>query len=148
MPDHTYEIEKSSLDEALSLLKQLPEFDRLRPADYYHGKLRGKNHLILTAKQNDEVIGCKVGYDRFEDGSFYSWLGGVLPAHRKSGIAKKLADYQEDWAKSQKYTSIKFKTLNRHKAMLQFAIKNGFSIYNVKPKDELEHYKIELIKKL
>jgi hypothetical protein len=32
--------------------------------------------------------------------------------------------------------------------MLLFAIKNGFKIYNVKPKAELEHYRIELIKEL
>ncbi len=148
MPDRTYQIEKSSLDEALSLLERLPEFDQLRPADYYLQELRDTSHLILTAKQNGLPVGCKIGYDRFKDGSFYSWLGGVLPEHRKSGIAGKLADYQEDWAKKQGYESIKFKTQNRHKAMLQFAIKNGFSIYNVKPKGELEYYKIELIKKL
>ncbi|MCE7994496.1 MAG: GNAT family N-acetyltransferase [Roseivirga sp.] len=143
-----YEIEEASLSEALNLLGQLPEFDQLRPLDYYEQMLKSKAQLILVAKHNRKTVGCKLGYDRFEDGSFYSWLGGVLPAHRKSGVAWKLARHQEEWARKTGFGSIKFKTQNRHKAMLQFAIKNGFSIYNVKSKDELELYRIELIKKL
>ncbi len=143
-----FKVEESGIEEALSLLKQLPEFDQLKPLGYYEQVLKSKPHLMLVAKHNQDTVGCKVGYDKFGDGSFYSWLGGVLPTYRKSGVAKKLADYQEDWARKRGFRSIKFKTQNRHKAMLQFAIKNGFSIYNVKPKDELELYRIELVKKL
>ncbi|GAB5528132.1 MAG: GNAT family N-acetyltransferase [Roseivirga sp.] len=143
-----YAIEEASLSEALSLLEQLPEFDQLKPEAHYEQLLGSSTRLILVAKNHGTIVACKIGYDRFEDGSFYSWLGGVLPPHRRSGIAKKLADYQEEWALRNGFASIKFKTQNRHKAMLQFAIKNGFSIYNVKPKDELELYRIELVKKL
>lgn len=143
-----YTIEEASLSEALTLLEQLPEFDQLKPEAHYQELLGSNARLILVAKHHEEIVGCKIGYDRFGDGSFYSWLGGVLPAHRKSGVAKKLADHQEDWARMEGFGSIKFKTQNRHKAMLQFAIKNGFSIYNVKPKDELELYRIELVKNL
>lgn len=143
-----YKIEEASLEEVLTLLEQLPEFDQLKSVAHYQGILSSRPQLILIARDGQKAAGCKLGYDRFEDGSFYSWLGGVLPAYRKSGIAKKLADYQEDWARKQGFTAIKFKTQNRHKAMLQFAIKNGFSIYNVKSKDELEQYRIELIKQL
>lgn len=143
-----YKIEEASLEEALALLEQLPEFDQLKPFDHYRQILASRSQLILSARHKQKVVGCKLGYDRFEDGSFYSWLGGVLPAYRKSGVAKKLAGYQEEWARTQGFKSIKFKTQNRHKAMLLFAIKNGFSIYNVKSKDELERYRIELIKEL
>lgn len=143
-----FNIEESGIEEALLLLKQLPEFDQLKSQNYYEQVLESKAQLILVAKHNDDTVGCKVGYDKFNDGSFYSWLGGVLTAYRKAGIAKRLADYQEDWARKRGFQSIKFKTQNRHKAMLRFAIKNGFSIYNVKPKDELELYRIELVKKL
>lgn len=143
-----YKIEEANLAEALKLLKQLPEFDQLKPYSYYEQMLNSRTQLILVARYNHKIVGCKLGYDRFEDSSFYSWLGGVLPAYRKSGVARELALHQEEWARKQGFESIKFKTQNRHKAMLQFAIKNGFSIYNVKSKDELEHYRIELIKKL
>jgi len=137
---------EGSLKEALNVLKQLPEFDRLLEDSYYAEKLKGKKHLILVAELNGQVIGCKVGYDRFKDRSFYSWLGGVLPEFRNKGTAKLLSNWQESWVKRERFDSIKFKTLNRHKAMLQFSLNNGFNIYNVKPKDELENFRIELIK--
>ena len=142
------EIRESDLETALGVLSQLPEFDALKSADHYRQLISGQKSLILTAFDQDKAIGCKIGYDRFKDGSFYSWLGGVLPDYRKDGVAKALAQHQEKWAVENGFTSIKFKTRNRHKAMLQFALRNGFSIYNVKPKAALEDYRIELIKPL
>ena len=104
--------------------------------------------MILVAEIDEQVVGCKIGYDRDADGSFYSWLGGVLASFRQQGVAKMLSDKQEDWAKNEGYDTVKFKTLNKHKAMLQFALKNGFDIYNINPKNTLADYRIELIKTL
>lgn len=142
------EIYQAKLTTALKVLRQLPEFDPLLENEHYFDKIRCRAHLILIAKVNLEVVGCKVAYDKYKDGSLYSWLGGVLPSARKSGVAKLLARYQEQWAKANGYQSIKFKTMNRHKTMLLFALKNGFDIYNVKVNDELENYRIEMIKEL
>ncbi len=136
------------MSEAIEVLKQLPEFDRLQDISYYSQRISGVKHQILICDSQGELVGCKLGYDRFSDGSFYSWLGGVLPNFRKKGIARKLSQVQEKWAKQEGYKSIKFKTLNRHKAMLHFALENGFNIYSVKPKDDIENYRIELVKHL
>lgn len=141
-------IQKGTLSEALKVLKGVPEFDTLMESDYYEGKIKNKAHIILLAKIGDATVGCKVGYHKHKDGSLYSWLGGVLPEHRKLGVAKALADEMEVWALDNGYPKIRFKTLNRHKAMLAFSLKNGFDIFNVKPKDELENYRIELVKHL
>ena len=142
------EIRQTDLATALEVLRKLPEFEGLKEPAYYEGTLAGKTNLITCAFEQEEAVACKVGYDKFEDGSFYSWLGGVAPEHRQKGLAKALADYQEQWAVENGFTSIKFKTLNRLKAMLHFALGNGFSIYNVKPREDLEEYRIELIKPL
>ena len=56
-------------------------------------------HLSLIAEIENQSVGFKIGYDRFKDGSFYSWMGGVLPEFRKKGVASALADFQENWAK-------------------------------------------------
>jgi GNAT superfamily N-acetyltransferase len=61
-------------------------------------------------------------------GNFYFWPGGVLPEYRRLGIASTLAQEQEDWAKQQGYSPVFFKTRNRRKAMLIFALKNGFDM--------------------
>ena len=142
------EIREGSFSEALEVLKGLPEFDPLLSTDHYVGRMANRPQLIVIALIEEKLAGCKIAYDRFEDGSLYSWIGGVIPAYRKMGLAKKMADYQEEWALKNGFDAIRFKTLNRHKAMLTFAINNGFQIFNVKPKDEIENYRIELIKDL
>ncbi|WP_420385386.1 GNAT family N-acetyltransferase [Roseivirga sp.] len=141
-------ITEGSFSEALEVLRGLPEFDPLLPTDHYLDRMTGRKKLIVVARVNDEPAGCKIAYDRFEDGTLYSWLGGVIPQYRKIGLARKMADFQEAWALDNGFSAIRFKTLNRHKAMLTFAINNGFQLFNVKPKDEIENYRIELIKDL
>ncbi|NVK85743.1 MAG: GNAT family N-acetyltransferase [Cytophagia bacterium] len=142
------EIRQGSFSEALEVLRGLPEFDPLLSTDHYVERMANRPQLVVIAIIDGELAGCKVAYDRFEDGTLYSWLGGVIPKFRMSGLAKKMADFQEAWALDNGFDAIRFKTLNRHKAMLTFAINNGFQVYNVKPKDEIENYRIELIKDL
>ena len=129
-----------------ALSRQLPEFHR--PYDETAIKKRMDNvpHLILIAYVGKIPAGFKVGYER--DGFFYSWLGGVLPNFRRYGIAKKLADAQEAWALKNGYGSVTFKTMNRHKAMLAFALKNGFDIIGFEEKGEIEEHRIWLRKEL
>lgn len=142
------EIRQGSFSEALEVLRGLPEFDPLLSTDHYVERMANRPQLVVIAIIDGELAGCKVAYDRFEDGTLYSWLGGVIPKFRMNGLAKKMADFQEAWALDNGFDAIRFKTLNRHKAMLTFAINNGFQVYNVKPKDEIENYRIELIKDL
>ncbi|NVJ46000.1 MAG: GNAT family N-acetyltransferase [Cytophagia bacterium] len=142
------EIRQGSFSEALEVLRGLPEFDPLLSTDHYVERMANRPQLVVIAIIDGELAGCKVAYDRFEDGTLYSWLGGVIPKFRMNGLAKKMADFQEAWALDNGFDAIRFKTLNRHKAMLTFAINNGFQLYNVKPKDEIENYRIELIKDL
>lgn len=142
------DIREGSFSEALEVLKGLPEFDPLLSTDHYLERMANKTQLIVIATVNGNLAGCKVAYNRHDDGTLYSWLGGVIPEFRKLGLAKRMADFQEKWALKNGFDAIRFKTLNRHKAMLTFAINNGFLIYNVKAKDELENYRIHLIKDL
>ena len=85
-------------------------------------------HLSLIAEIDNQSVGFKIGYDRFKDGSFYSWMGGVLPEFRKKGVASALADFQENWAKRNGYNSIILKTRKKHRAMIAFSLNLGFTI--------------------
>ncbi|MBC8345785.1 MAG: GNAT family N-acetyltransferase [Candidatus Marinimicrobia bacterium] len=109
--------------------------------DEYETRL-DESALILTAEIKDRPIGFKVGYDRFSDGSFYSWMGGVIPDHRQKNVASILADYQEDWAKSNGYKSIKLKTRNKHEAMIAFSIDRGFDIIDSEPNEDIREMRI------
>jgi len=115
------------LEDAVDLAHQIPEFDNPYNIDEYKKRLLS-DHLVLTAHIENEIVGFKIGYDRFNDGSFYSWMGGVLPENRNQSIAEMLADYQENWAKNNSYASIRLKTRKKHEAMLFFSKKRGFVI--------------------
>ena len=124
---NSIKIKIDRLEDAVDLAHQIPEFDNPYNIDEYKKRLLS-DHLVLTAHIENEIVGFKIGYDRFNDGSFYSWMGGVLPENRNQSIAEILADYQENWAKINGYASIRLKTRKKHEAMLSFSKKRGFVI--------------------
>lgn len=139
-------IEQSNIEDAVACSQKIPEFRDPAGVEEYRKRLAHVPHLILIAKVAGEVAGFKVGYQR-ED-YFYSWMGGVLPMYRRLGIAKQLADAQEDWARLRGYSSITFKTRNQHKNMLIFALKSGFDIIGFKEKESIATNRILLRKVL
>lgn len=140
------EIKPANIATVVALSQQIPELIDPHPAEVYEKRLKNVPHLILVAYQHNQAVGFKVGYQ--QDNHFYSWMGGVLPAFRRRGIAQQLADAQEDWAKQQNYPYIYFKTRNEHKAMLMFALQNGFDIVDCYLKSSVQQYRIVLRKKI
>jgi len=126
----SYHIHEGKLDDAVMVSANIPEFDDPYEIPEYSKRLNSTTHHILTAYDNHNPIAFKIGYQRHSDGSFYSWMGGVLPNYRRKGIANNLADHQETWAKKNGYISIKMQTREKHKAMLALAINRGFKITN------------------
>lgn len=142
-------IREGTIAECLEISKNIPEFsNNIYEEIAYQQRLFNKQYLILVAVKHQEIVGFKIGYDRFQDGSFYSWLGGVLPAYRKDGIATKLAMEQESWAVRMDFQSIVLKTRNRFRNMLIFALKNDFLIENIEIKENIEENRIILRKNL
>ena len=121
---------EDKLDDAFMVSKNIPEFDDPYEISEYSKRLNSTVHLILTAYDDHNPIAFKIGYQRYSDGSFYSWMGGVLPYYRRKGIANNLADHQEIWAKKNGYNSIRIQTREKHIAMLALAINRGFLITN------------------
>lgn len=142
-------IRRGTVAECVAISKQIPEFyDGIYDEKVYETRLFNTKSLILVALDRNTPVGFKLGYQRDNDGSFYSWMGGVLPGYRQLHIAQQLADAQEVWVKQEGYDAIVLKTRNRFKAMLIFAIKNGFCIEGVEQKEIIEDYRITLRKKL
>ncbi|MEO1451913.1 MAG: GNAT family N-acetyltransferase [Bacteroidota bacterium] len=134
--------------ELAQMAAQLPEFSQPYGADIIALRLSQAPHWGYQALIDGQVAGFKVGYERTPDGSFYSWLGGVLPPYRRMGVAQQLAEGMETWAKAQGYTQLRFKTRNRHRKMLQFALKQGFDIVGVDPYPDRAEHRIWLEKDL
>ena len=116
-----------SLENCVDLSFKIPEFNSPYEIKEYKKRCAGK-HLALIAEIDNQPVGFKVGYDRFNNGSFYSWMGGVLPDFRQKGVVSLLADLQENWAIINEYNSILLKTRKKHKAMIPFSLKRGFTI--------------------
>lgn len=141
-----FTIKTGNIETVVQLSQQILEFKNPHGAAEYHKRLSDVPHLILIAYDQDQAVGFKVGYER--DGYFYSWMGGVLSNYRRFKIASALAKHQESWALSRGYTSITFKTRNSHKAMLIFALKNGFNIIDLEKRALIGEYRILLKKEL
>ncbi len=139
-------IRQGTIEEALRVSDQIPEFLDGYGKEEYKFRLENKLNLILIAEDGDKAVGFKVGYQT--DDYFYSWVGGVVPEYRRSGVAKKLSDFLEQWVKEKGISVVRFKTQNKFKHMLIFALKNGFSIIGTVPFDRDEGFKVLLEKKL
>lgn len=86
--------------------------------------------LVQLARVGGEPAGYKIGYEP-KPGQFYSWLGGVAPAHRRRGIARALLRDQRAWLVDEGFRVLRMKTYNRYRGMLLLAIAEGFDVIGV-----------------
>ena len=139
-------IRKGTIDEAVSISRGIPEFENVYGEEEYMKRMKNRIGHILIAESGGKAAGFKAGY--VEDGYFYSWMGGVVPEFRRMEIARKLAKEQEEWVIAQGINTIRFKTQNKFKGMLIFALKNGFRIIGTEKFAGGEGFKIVLEKEL
>ncbi|MEL6986523.1 MAG: GNAT family N-acetyltransferase [Bacteroidota bacterium] len=140
------EIKDGSIDDILNLSKKIPEFSYSKTRVEYEERLQGVLHLIHIAYVDGIPAAYKVGYSK-ED-HFYSWVGAVLPAFRRLGIARLLAEKQEAFVIKNEIQEIRFKTMNKFKGMLLMGISRGFKIIDLKKGENVSEYKILLSKKM
>ncbi|MBT4576011.1 MAG: GNAT family N-acetyltransferase [Candidatus Cloacimonetes bacterium] len=120
------EIIEGTIQHAIQISKQIPELEDPYKQIEYEKRFKDKKYLILIAYWKGKPAGFKVGY-QIED-HFYSWMGGVIPEFRNNKIASKMASFQQNYAKEKGFNKLKMKPRNKHKAMIQFAISDGFYI--------------------
>lgn len=103
--------------------------------DFFVERIHSKEELLINlCYDSEDLIGFKVGY-RYNENTFYSWVGGVLTANRKQGIAQKLMELQHQKAKEIGFDSVRTKSMNPFKAMMILNLKNGFDIVQVYTND-------------
>ncbi|MCX7289692.1 GNAT family N-acetyltransferase [Janthinobacterium sp.] len=139
-------IRTGSIEQAWQVLQAIPEFDQRRSLAQLQERLPA-GALVLIAEADGQPVGCKLGYAA-EDGSLYSWLGGVLPAHRRTGLAQRLLVRQEGWAREHHFAAVTVKSMNRYPAMLRLLICNGYQIRLVEHFGDPVRERIHFIKPL
>ena len=120
-------IEQGSIDAAYEAHLRIPEFtgahyERIE----FERRLGDRSALILIAWDDTTPVGFKIGYDRYHDGGWYSWLGGVDEQRRRDGIAAALMDRQERWVRAGGYSHIVVKTRNRFVGMRVLLARSGY----------------------
>ena len=118
---------EGSFQKCVDLSSKIPEFNSPYRIEEYKKRCAGK-YLALIAEIDNQLVGFKIGYDRFKNGSFYSWMGGVLPRFGRMGVAYSLANFQEKWADENGFSSIILKTRQKHDEMIAFSLNRGFII--------------------
>ena len=119
---------KKNMEELLTLYTTVFE-DAI--VTFFNDRITSKEDVVsIIAYINQVPVGFKIGY-RYNENTFYSWVGGVLPKYRKQGIAKQLAETQEIVVKEKGYTKLRTKSMNRFKPMLILNLKKGFDIVQV-----------------
>jgi len=113
-----------TLDEALQVLRGVGELGQGRTHATHMQHLAGRRHLVLVAEQGGELVGFKVGY-ALDRRRFYSWVGGIHPAHRRQGIAQAVLETQQRWA-AQGYDSIEVKTSQAFPQIVALLERNGY----------------------
>lgn len=134
-------------DDVLAIDARIPEFDGRTTASKLAARLDDKRHLILVASDNKQPIAYKLGYE-VSGSEFYSWLGGVVPAYRKQGVATELRKRQEAWAIEKGYCAISVKSMNQYPAMLQLLISSGYQVSGYQDNGSVNNSKICFLKLL
>lgn len=139
-------IKESTLDTIYEVYSELPEFGQ-KSSLVQISKRIGERYLSLAYFQGNQPVGFKLGY-ALNASVFYSWLGGVLPDHRKKGIALELLLAQESWVRKEGYRQLEVKSKNRFPGMLSLLIKQGYWINAVSEGTDPLDTKIHFFKSL
>lgn len=145
---HVRKINQNEYCKIIRVLNNIPEFDSLFYLESVKKELSDKESIVLLAEFAGKPVGCKIAYNRYFDGSVYSWLGGVLPPYRRQGVAGELLKALEHEAKNCFFESIRLKTRNKHLPMLIFSLKNGFYISGFEKKWNIDDCRILMMKQI
>lgn len=103
-----------------------------RTAEFFQRRLQNRvNPLVMVARIKQDAVGFFIGME-LKPSVFFAWLVGVLPDARRMGIASQLMRAAGDWARDHGYHFIRFECTNRHRAMMQFGIAEGYDIIGIR----------------
>lgn len=143
-------VRECGVEDAVRLWSLIPEFAESRDSASQKcaERMAGRQRVFFEALDAGEPAGFAIAYDRDADGSFYAWMIGVLPNHRRRGCLKALALAVEDWARAHGYPLLRIKTRNERREMLSFLVANGFNFVSVEAREDVRDNRILLEKEL
>jgi polyisoprenyl-phosphate glycosyltransferase len=113
---------------------------------HYEQRLRNKTSYILLARAHRKLVANSIAY--VEDNNLYIWILGVKKEFRKRGIASKLLELNEKYAKKYKLTAVTAKVYNVSSTMQTLHIKKGYLITKFKKGKNPQLNEVHFEKKL
>lgn len=102
------------------------------PPEFFERRFRGRyNVLLMIASIEQTPVGFFTGFE-LKPAVYFAWLYGVLPTHRRLGIASQLVDAVHSWAGEHDYDTIRFECHNQHRPMLHLAISLAYDIVGIR----------------
>ncbi len=104
--------------------------------------------LQLLALHRGRPVGFKIGYEQ-RPGVFYSAKGGVLPDHRRMGIATALLDEMIAIVRKDGYQKFVFDTFpNMHPGMTMLALAREFRLTKADFNHTYQDYRLQFTREL
>ncbi|MDY6788497.1 MAG: GNAT family N-acetyltransferase [Candidatus Nanohaloarchaea archaeon] len=140
------DVREISVGKAEEVHRKIPEFDPSYIEENFEDRVRGNDELILGGFIDGDIAGYLIAYDRDHDGSYYCWMAGTEPEHRRKGVLSALMDSLEDYVSGRGYGVLKVKTRNKHRGMLHLLLSQDFNIADITPAESIEETEIHLRK--
>ena len=103
-----------------------------RDVEFFRRRFLGRyNILTMVASLDDRQVGFYIGFE-LKPSVYFSWLYGVLPDFRRTGIAAQLMDAVQAWVAQHGYESIRFECHNQHRPMLHLAISQEYDVVGLR----------------
>jgi GNAT superfamily N-acetyltransferase len=107
-------------------------FRPARDTESFKRRFLGRyNVLHLVAHLDHQPVGFFMGFE-LKPTVYFGWFYGVLPEHRRKGIASQLMEAVHSWAQQNEYESIRFECHNQHRPMLHLAIALEYDIVGIR----------------
>lgn len=114
-----------------SIFEKFPGHVEYTSAEVYERVSRSNDPLILMANLENRLAGFAICYEGKLAGFYHMRELGVDEEFRGQGIATKLYEEVEKFARDNGYKGVTLNTFNKFKASLRLAIKRGYEIYDL-----------------
>jgi GNAT superfamily N-acetyltransferase len=100
--------------------------------EFFRRRFQGRHNVsMLVALVDDQPLGFIIGFETIPS-TYFTWLCGVLPEHRRTGVATQLIQAQVGLANEHHYSTLRFECQNQHRPMLHVAITEGFDLVGIR----------------
>ena len=148
----SFEIKEEGWDALAAIHAQIPEFaaadGSFSNAAHFETRCTGHDYYAITARDGGAAAGYLIAYDRYNDGSFYCWMAGVIPAYRRAGALRALMTALEGHARARGHTTLRIKTRNDKTAMLRWLVANGYMFTAIDARTPLSDTRLHLRKEI